>query len=78
MSNPWELILDGFKWLAKVLKPILPLLGIFAAILVSWFLSRFVRWVKQVLGNLFTPSGAFFFIVALIALAIFLIKYDII
>lgn len=78
IPNPWELLLDILGWIAKHLKPILPLLGVFAVILISWFLSRFIRWVKQVIGNLFTPVGAFFAIIGLIALAYFLITYKLI
>jgi hypothetical protein len=78
IPNPWELILQGIKWLANNLKPILPLLGVFAALLIAYFLARFVRFVKLVLGNIFTPTGGFFFIMALIALAYFLITYKLI
>jgi hypothetical protein len=78
IPSPWELILKGARWLADNLKPILPLIGIFAVILISWLLSRLIRFIKQLIGNLFTPTGAFFFIMGLIALTVFLIKFNLI
>jgi len=76
IPSPWEVILDIAKWVADNLKPLFPLLGIFAVIIVSWLLSRFIRFIKQILANLFTPLGAFFFIMGLLVLGYFLIKLN--
>jgi len=81
IPNPWEFIKNIGEWIKDIIqspavKGFVIVIGIIAAVLISWFLARFSRWLKQVLGNLATPTGFLFFILSLIAFIVILFKYD--
>ena len=83
IPSPTEFIVKIFDWFKDVIqspavKGLVIICGIIAALLVAWFLSRFTRFIKQLIANLFTPSGFLYFLISIIALIVFLFKLKII
>ncbi|MBU1141616.1 MAG: hypothetical protein KKG64_03745 [Firmicutes bacterium] len=71
-------LLEAIQWIGDNWQRFLLYGGILAVIILALLAKRIYGTLKAAIANLFTPSGFVFFIVGMIALIVFLKKYNLI